>query len=749
MTGMRRLLWFTLGFGGICLICVYFLWGRTLWFPAAICGCAWILLRFIGMKWERACPIAALFLGCCAALLWFSFFKAVYLGPVLTLDGQKVSVTVIASEYSGKSQYGDRVSGWFLWEGKPYQISLSLKKGVSLAPGDEVTAEFLIRLTVPEGEKESLYQSGSGLFLLGTQKSDAVIDSSSQDAWFLIPQKAANRLRDILEACLPKDTAPFAKALLLGDTDGLDYETDTALKLSGIRHVAAVSGLHVGLLYGIIRTLTFRKRWLTALVGIPVLAFFAAMAGFSPSVSRACLMTGLAIMADAFLKEYDSLSALSFGVLVLLLLNPFSAASVSLQLSVASVVGILIFYPGLHQWYQKKTAKLPWKGILGSVIRWFGSSVGISMSAMVLTTPLSALYFGTISLIAVVTNLLTLWCIMFIFCGTAFLCCAGLLWLPAGLFLGKLLAWPIRYVLFIAKVLSRFPFAAVYTRSGWITGWLILSYFLLVVFLLRKKKPVFYACVCTGGLAAALFFSWWIPRRDDFRATVLDVGQGQCILLQSRGSSYLVDCGGGSGTAAADAAAEMLLSQGVHRLDGIILTHLDQDHINGLSYLLTRVETRTLLLSPAEEADLIYELPSQDAAVSYVDCVQTIPSGTGTLILYPPDAGSKENDNCICVLFAVENYDILITGDRTATGEWDLVRNTELPYVDILIAGHHGSKYSTSQFLLDAVKPETVVISVGKNNIYGHPAPELLERLELYHCRIFRTDLDGTVVFRR
>ena len=93
--------------------------------------------------------------------------------------------------------------------------------------------------------------------------------------------------------------------------------------------------------------------------------------------------------------------------------------------------------------------------------------------------------------------------------------------------------------------------------------------------------------------------------------------------------------------------------------------------------------------------------------------------------------------------------DILITGDSTATGEWDLVRNTELPYVDILIAGHHGSKYSTSQFLLDAVKPETVVISVGKNNFYGHPAPELLERLEQYHCGILRTDLDGTVIFRR
>lgn len=746
---MRRLLWFSLGFGGICLICVYFLWGRTLWVPAAICGCSWILLRCIGLKWEKACPIAALFLGCCAALLWFSFFKAAYLGPVLTLDGQKVSVTVIASEYSGKSQYGDRVSGWFLWEGKPYQISLSLKKGVSLAPGDAVTAEFLIRLTVPEGEKESLYQSGSGLFLLGTQKSDAVIDSSSQDAWFLIPQKAANRLRDILEASLPKDTAPFAKALLLGDTDGLDYETDTALKLSGIRHVAAVSGLHVGLLYGIIRTLTFRKRWLTALVGIPVLAFFAAMAGFSPSVSRACLMTGLAMVADALLKEYDSLSALSFGVLVLLLLNPFSAASVSLQLSVTSVTGILLLYPGIHEWYQKRTAKLPGKGIPGKIIRWFGSSAGISLSAMALTTPLSAFYFGTVSLIAVVTNLLTLWCVMFIFCGAAFLCFAGLLWMPASLFLGKLLAWPIRYVLFVAKILSRFPLAAVYTRSGWITGWLILGYLLLVVFLIRKKNPLFYAGACAVGLAAALFLSWWMPRQDDFRATVLDVGQGQCILLQSHGSHYLVDCGSGSGTAAADAAAEMLLSQGIHRLDGIILTHLDQDHINGLGFLLTRVETRALLLSEDEEAGFIYELPLRNTAVSYIDRIQTIPLGAGTMTLYPPKAESKENDNCICVLFAVENYDILITGDRTATGEWELVRNTELPDVDILIAGHHGSKYSTSQFLLDAVKPKTVVISVGENNIYGHPAPELLERLELYHCRILRTDLNGTVVFRR
>ena len=746
---MRRLLWFTLGFGGFCLICVYFLWGRILWVPAAICAVSWILLRCIGAKWETANKIGAVFFGCCAALLWFSFFRSSYLSPVLPLDGQKTTLTVMVSEYRGQNEDGDRVKGWFLWQGKPYQISLFMTENISLVPGDRITADFLVRLTVPEGERESLYQSGSGLFLLGTRKSDAEIDSASRDKWFFLPEKAANRLRQLLEACLPKDASPFARALLLGDTEGLDYETDTALKLSGIRHVAAVSGLHVGLLYGIIQRLTFRKRWLSAAVGIPVLVFFAAMAGFSPSVSRACLMTGLAMAANVFLKEYDSLTALSFGALVLLLLNPFSAASVSLQLSVASVLGILLFYPQINEWYKKKTAKLPRNGIVGRLIRWFGSSVGISMSASVLTTPLSALYFGTVSLIAVVTNLLTLWCVMLIFCGAALLCCVGFIWLPAGQFLGQFLAWPVRYVLYITKLLSGFPFAAVYTRSGWITGWLILTYLLLVLFLFRKKNPALSAAICTGGLAAALFLSWWMPRQDDFRVTVLDVGQGQCILLQSLGCNYLVDCGGSSDTGTADTAAEMLLSQGIRRLDGIILTHTDRDHVNGLKYFLKRIETRELVFSQMEDLGFVDTLPLQHAAISCVDCIQTIPLGSGTLTLFPPLAGSVENDSCICVLFTVENYDILITGDRTSAGEWELVKTGELPDGEILVAGHHGSKYATSQLLLDTLKPETVVISVGKNNYYGHPAPELLERLEYNGCRIFRTDLDGTLIFRR
>lgn len=745
---MRRLLWFTLGFGGSTLLCSYLFWKRALWVPALLCICAWILLCCIGGKWEPAFRAAAVFLGCGAALLWFSFFRTVYLAPVLSMDGRIQTLTVTAARYSEEAWNTNRAEGWFMWEGKPYRILLTMDENVFLAPGDTVTSEFLVRLTVPGGERESLSRSGSGIFLLGTQKGEAVLDASSRNAWYLLPEKAASRLNGILEMCLPRDTAAFARALLLGDTDGLDYETDTALKISGIRHVAAVSGLHVGILYGIIQALTLRKRWLKALIGIPVMAFFAAMAGFSPSVSRACLMTGLAMLADAFLREYDSASALSFGVLILLLLNPFSAASVSLQLSVSSVAGILLVFPKLYGWYQKKTEKLPKRGIRGFFLHWFGSSVGICVSTMVFTIPLSALYFGTVSLIAIVTNLLTLWCVMLIFCGAAMLCAVGLIHLRTGLFLGKLLAWPIRYVLWIAKTLSGFPLAAVYTQSGWITAWLIFSYLLLALFLLRRRHPLRWVGICACGLAAAVFFSWWIPQRDDFRVTVLDVGQGQCILLQSRSEAYLVDCGGSFGTAAADTAAEMLLSQGIRQLDGILLTHFDSDHTNGLPYLLRRVRTRTLFLPAQKEEAFLRSLSLEDGTVRIVEEIQMIPIGSGSLTLYPAGEESRGNDNCICVLFTAGNCDILITGDRTAAGERALVQCADLPGVDILIAGHHGSAYSSSQLLLDTVQPETVVISVGENNLYGHPDPELLERLERYGCRVRRTDLEGTIYFR-
>lgn len=743
---MRKLLWLTLGFGGACLLCAYLLWNSAVAIPALLIALAGILFLSLGAKRKKLRPVGLILLGCAAAFGWFTLYRTAYLSPLRQLDGETRTITVYAGEASEKSLYGSQVSGWTRIDGKPYRIRLYLKKDRTLEAGDRLTADVLLRLTLPGGKKENRYHSGNGLFLLGTQKSEGAVDSSGRRGFFLLPGKIASLLKKTIAACLPEEGVPFAQALLLGDTEGLDYETDLALKLSGIRHAVAVSGLHVGILYGIIRMLTLRKRWLTAMIGLPTLLFFAAMAGFTPSVSRACLMAGLMMLGDVFLKSYDAPTALSFGTGMLLLANPLSAASVSLQLSVASVSGILLVYPVWKGWYGKKTEKFPKRGFRGRLVRWLGDSVGISLSAMLFTTPISALYFGAVSIISPLTNLLTLWCVELIFCGTALLCVIGLIFQPAGILVGQLLMLPIHYVLGTARLLSRFPLAAVYTRSAFVDIWLCLTGVLCVLLFWRKKHIWKYGAVCVLSLAAALFCSWWFPRQDDFRATVLDVGQGQSILLQSRGHSVLVDCGGGSAATAANTAAEELLSQGIRNLESVVLTHPDQDHVNGVPYLLERISVGQVLVC-GDEAE--YANISPEAKICSVSETRSISLGSGEITLYPPEEGASNNDNCICVLFTSDNYAILITGDRRKSGEKALLASEAIPDVDILVVGHHGSKTSTSQELLDAVKPEIAVVSAGKNNAFGHPTEAVLERLSKMHCTVYRTDRDGTVTFRR
>ena len=146
-----------------------------------------------------------------------------------------------------------------------------------------------------------------------------------------------------MESIFTGDTVAFAKALLLGDTGDIDYATDTAFKISGIRHVIAVSGLHVSILFSLVYVFTARRKWLTTIVGLPLLFCFAALVGFSPSITRACVMHGLALIAMLFEREYDPPSALSFAVLCMLLSNPWTITNVGFQLSIGCVVGIFLF----------------------------------------------------------------------------------------------------------------------------------------------------------------------------------------------------------------------------------------------------------------------------------------------------------------------------------------------------------------------------------------------------------------------
>lgn len=743
-------MWFAIGFAAACGLCAYILperWMLPLMAVAfLLCLAVWIL----GGKGKLPRKIAWALLGCAIGLGWFAGFRQQYLSGAIALDGVTRTAVITATDYGWDTTYGTAADGTLELGGKTYQIRFYVNEKLEIKPGDRVSGEFRFRVTTPDGMEEATYHQGKGIFLLAYQRDWVEITPGAEEDIRFLPARLRRSITDSIQKAFPEDTFAFAQALLLGDSTELDYETDTAFKISGIRHIIAVSGLHVSILYSLLSAVTFKRRYLTAMVGIPVLALFAAVAGFTPSVTRACIMVGLMMTATAFNKEYDGPTELGFAALVMLAVNPLTITSVSFQLSAISVAGIFCFNSPILEWLKKHLGEGKGKGLKARLTRWFSSSVSVTLSATSLTTPLCAYYFGTVSLIGILTNLLTLWAVSFIFYGIMAVCLLSLLSLSGAKLLAGAVSWLIRYVLTAAKLCAKVPLAAVYTKSVYIVLWLIFVYLLLAAFLLMKKKRPFQL-LCCGilGLCVALLCSWVEPLTDECRVTVLDVGQGQSILLQSEGRTYLVDCGGDYADATADIVAETLLSQGITRLDGIILTHYDDDHAAGVRYLLTRIDTDYLIIPDTEDhgvGDTITSLTTGQTIRVWEDVDVTF--GGAKLTIFGPIYSGSSNENSLCILFEAGNYAILITGDRSAFGERMLLREHDLPRVDLLIAGHHGSRYSTSEELLEAVRPYTVAISVGDNS-YGHPSGEVLERLEKYGCAVYRTDENGTIIYRR
>lgn len=739
---MRHLVYWTLGFTYACL------WGAYELSPQAAAVGAGAVLLLSALAGRKARPLRRIFLtalGCAAGLCWFSCCWGPWLSGTQGLNGATKTVTIRAMDFSRETDYGISVDGMMEWSGKRYFVRTYLDTDDPAEPGMMLTGPFRFRLTTPGGERDSLYLRSRGVFLLAYQ-ADEVTRTASPPTGL---EKAAilrKNIRKILGSCLSGDALAFSEALFLGDTSELSYEMDTNLKVSGIRHIVAVSGLHVSILFALVSFVTLRKRWLTAALGFPALLLFAAVAGFSPSVTRACIMTGLMLLAIIAGREYDGPTALAFSVHLILLANPFGAASASLQLSVLSVAGIYLFVPGIHRWITGLFGEVKGRSIKGRLVRWFAASVSISLSTMITTTPLCAWYFGTVSLAGPLTNLLVLWAVSLVFYTLAGMCLGYLLWPALGALLAKFAAILIRYILLVSQTIASFPLAAVYTASPYITAWLVFVYVLLVFFLASSnRKPVTLGCCAFMGLCLALLASWQEPRLEDLRFTVLDVGQGQCLLLQSEGKLYMIDCGGDSDTAVADLAAETLLSQGITKLDGLILTHLDRDHAGAAANLLSRIDTDILILPPVrtELADLT------EGKVLYAEENLEICYGESKISIYAPIFPGNSNEMSLCLLLDTKKCDILVTGDRNAFGERTLLRYEAIPDVDILMAGHHGSRNSTSEELLWTVQPEVVCISVGAGNSYGHPAPEVLQRLRSHGCAVYRTDQHGTITIRR
>lgn len=748
---MRKLMWFSAGFALATIIGLCFLSGSWYFLASGVAALLLCLSIILLKRFPKSRVFAGILFGLFLGFLWMTMFEHHYLSIPRTADGKKMVLTLTATDYSEDTKYGSVVDGIGKINDRNYKIRIYLPKDADIHPGDTLTGSFTLRSTLAGCTGESQFQFSRGIFFTAKTNRMPTVTKADRVPWFAYPATVRQQIINAINSTFPEDTAGFALALLIVDSDGIDYETDTSFKVSGISHIIAVSGFHVTVLFALVHTLLGKNRVLSAIIGLLVLFFFAAIAGFSPSITRACIMHSLMIIGTLFDQEYDPLTALGFAVLSMLIVNPCTIVNVSFQLSVMCMLGILLLSDPIKVWIMERDWIQRQKGKRKKLAGGIAASVGMSVGATVFVTPLCADYFRMVSLAGILTNPLTLWVISIIFYGIIAVCIISLIYHPIGVILAGIVSLPIRYVLAIAKLIARFPLSAVFTNCIYIVIWLILVYALLIVHLLVKRKQLVLT-ICCGviGLCIAIMASWTQPLQDECRVTVLDVGQGQCILLQSEGKTYMVDCGSELDTQAATIATNQLMSQGVFRLDGLILTHFDLDHAGGVPYLLSRIPADVIYYPrQKDEQGTISQIQRLEMPQLLVEHMTNITFGSAQITLIPSNHDQTGNDASLCILFQTENCDILITGDRSSSGERELMRQVDLPELELLIVGHHGSKNSTSNALLQKTNPETAIISVGADNRYGHPADETIVRLQENGCIVYRTDLHGTVIFRR
>ena len=626
-----------------------------------------------------------------------------------------------------------------------------------LVPGDEIRGEMrFLSASVRNGQEIDVY-SAQGIFLRAVCIEEPEIVGRWRFSLLYLPRWVSRQIMLAVDQLFPQDVAPFITALLTGEKGPLYQDGGRYYHLTeaGIAHVVAVSGMHISFLMGVFFLLLGRRRG-AVIAALPLLLFFSAMTGFTPSVTRAAFMQACILSAPLFQREEDSVTSLSLVLALILLLNPSAATSVSLQLSFASMAGIWVLSERMFCYFSDRIEES--RAGEHRFARWFlllvAGSVSSSVGAQVFTLPLCALHFGFISVVSPLSNILCLWVVSILYIGGYAVLGLGLLFLPVGLLAGSILAWGVRYIYAVTGLLRRIPCAAIYMTNPLFVLWLLFVYVLIAAGWLmgrrgRGIRPALPLSLVVIGLYASAFaveLGW----DENLRVTALDVGQGESIVLTSGPRTVMVDCGGSYVTHdAGESAVRFLGGQQRNHLDALILTHLHSDHVNGVPRVLSQLKVDTLYMPLEEDSDgyLPEILSAADAAgtrVVFVGENLTLQAGNLTCTIFAPLLDGRENENCMIVLAAQNEFEVLITGDCPSAAEELLVGEYTLPDIEVLVAGHHGSRTSTCRNLLEATRPDTAVISVGYNT-YGHPSEEVLSRLADYNITVLRTDLDGPI----
>lgn len=558
-------------------------------------------------------------------------------------------------------------------------------------------------------------------------------------------------IRQKAETILDEAAGAYAgifQAMILGERGNLDAETKMQYQMAGIMHILAISGLHISFVgMGFFRLL--KKAGAGNGVAGAVSAFliyaYGIVTGGSVSAMRAVGMFLVLVGAGIAGRSYDLLSAMALSAIVLLLDAPAYLYNVSFLLSFGAVIGIGALTPEICSLLNLKKGTA--KSLAGSVIVWL------------ITLPIALHAYGEVSLAGVILNLLVL-------PTSGIVLASGIFALPVGIFvieIAKRVVFPGKCVLFfyekLCEVVGWIP------HSTWIAGspqlWQCVVYYVMLGVAFAGVKWGKKAASVALVIFAVVFLGY--HSRNGLAITCLDIGQGDCCVLKMpEGENFLID--GGSSNKKNTAVYQILpylKNQGIAILDGIFVSHTDQDHISGIEELLelcaqklTTVRVKNLILPDWDTTGGEYEKLKMLAEQTGIR-VQTVREGNllktkeaQIEILAPENGadGSDTNEDGMVMKVHFGKFRGLFTGDIGAETEKKLLDSME--DVDFLKVAHHGSKYSTCQGFLDVVSPEIAVISCSAKNTYGHPSADTIKKLEDCGAQVEYTMKNGAITVR-
>ena len=747
---MRKLATAALAFSAAIFLANYILPAGWLIVPAVLAAALGAALSLFHRKWLRGAVIALVFFA--LGLLEFSVYSRLTVERAEAHVGQTREITGVVLDYpdvyAGYCRLRVRVDAPDLPPVKAVVYD-NRKLFASAEPGQRL--RFTAKISAADtlyGRPYDNYRVDGFFWKLSIKGGEELTEGGF--SLFALPVRLNKLLRDRVDRFFPQSCRAFVKALMLGDKR--DFYADDALYVamsrSGLMHIAAVSGLHIAFLVGFL-CLLFGNGRRGALTSIALVWAFVLVTGMSKSAARAAIMQSFLLLAPILRRENDPVTSLSAALALILALNPFSAKSVSLQMSFAAMAGIVCFGQRLYDFFLRS---LPESARGGPLVYPLGIAAS-SLSVMVFTTPLTALHFSYVPLLSLLSNLACLWAVSLCFC-LAWAACllspvpvlgAGLVQACAGL---------ARFILFVAGRVAGLPHAVLYMETDGALGWMLATYALLVLgFLIRKRT--WLRLLLPGGLSLALLVGllWRTERfyRETDCLSVLNVGQGQCIAALAGNATAVVDCGNINTLDDAGAlAGEYLLGRGRKSVELLILTHLHADHADGAIRLMELLPVDTLML-PADAEDegglrdrILACAERHGTKVVNVEHDTEARVGRIAAKLYKLTDSGDENERCLCVKLSIGETDLLTTADAPKKLERALAAQEDLSGIEILVAGHHGSKYAGAKELLEEAGGKLAVVSVGYNT-YGHPAQESLDTLAQYGYRVMRTDTDGTV----